>query len=212
MTRATQRPALAALALCLGLAAAPASAADFSDPTWPCVQRKVANLSWGMMWTGLPIDDSLGDWRADPEIARLAPALAVRRTEMEEVAARIAAFAEGLEPAEAERRLALLFKGVFQLVDRERAEIIAGIARYAGKQQGLADRIDAARIELAELREVAEPSFDQQDRMEALEDAIAWDTRIFDERAQSLIYVCESPVILEKRAFAVAREIMRHLP
>jgi hypothetical protein len=35
---------------------------------------------------------------------------------------------------------------------------------------------------------------------------------VFDERKQSLTYVCESPVILEKRAFAIARAIMRHLP
>jgi hypothetical protein len=198
----------AALAAFLAL---PAAAADFSDPDWPCIQRKVPNLSWGMMWTGLPIDESLGDWREDEAVRGLVPTLAVRRTPMEEAEARIAGFAEDLGQ-EADRRLALLFKGVFELIDRERAQIVSGIGRYARKQQALADRIDAARAELAELRALEEPDFDQQDRMEELEDRIKWDTRVFDERKQSLTYVCESPVILEKRAFAIARAIMRHLP
>ena len=206
-------PRFALLALMAGLLAAPAGAADFSDPTWPCVQRKVPHLSWGMMWTGRPLDDTLGDWRDDAQVAALAPRIAVRRTSMEEVRRRVAEFADGLGgEEEARRRLALLFAGAFELIDDARAEIISGIARYAEKQQGLADRIDARRIELAELQEVADPSFDQMDRMEALSDTVAWDTRIFDERKQSLTYVCESPVILEKRAFSVARTIMDHLP
>ena len=208
------RFALLALAASLALGAAPARAADFSDPTWPCVQRKVPNLSWGMMWTGLPLDGSLGDWREDDRVRPLAARIAVRRTPMEEVETRVAEFAETLEGGEEARarRLSLLFKGAFELIDRERAQIISGIGRYAQKQQALADRIDETRIELAELREVEDPSFDQQDRMELLADTVAWDTRIFDERQQSLIYVCESPVILEKRAFSVARAIMAHLP
>jgi len=28
----------------------PVWAADYSDPTWPCMQRKVETLSLGLMW------------------------------------------------------------------------------------------------------------------------------------------------------------------
>jgi len=206
----TIRSALA-LALILGLPL-PGLAADFSDPTWPCVQRKVVHLSWGMMWAGPPIDDSLGDWRADPAIARLAPTLAVRRTPMQEAEAMIARFADGLGSQDRARRLALLFKGVFELIDDERAGIVGGIARYSEAQLRLAERIDAMRVELATLDAAAESDFDQQDRIEELRDKLAWSTRIHDERRQSLVYVCESPVIMEKRAFALARAIMAHLP
>lgn len=203
-------PAILAAALAL-----PAVAADFSDPDWPCVQRKVVNLSWGMMWTGLPIDESLGDWRDDPEIRALAETIAVRRTPIEEAEARIAAFADGLGE-DRERRLALLFKAAFELIDRERAQIVNGIGRYARKQAGLAERIDEARIEFAALTEAERAAegedLDRLDRIEELEDQIAWDTRIFDERQRSLTYVCESPVLLEQRAFALARAIMAHLP
>ena len=202
-------------AILAALLALPAIAADFSDPDWPCVQRKVVNLSWGMMWTGQPIDDSLGNWREDPEIRTLAETIAVRRTPMDEVEARIAAFADGLGE-DRERRLALLFKGAFELIDRERAQIVGGIGRYARKQTALAERIDEARIEFAELsdaeRAAEGENLDRLDRIEELEDQIAWDTRIFDERQRSLTYVCESPVLLEQRAFAIARAIMAHLP
>jgi len=200
-----------ALVLAAVLAAAPAAGASFDDPSWPCVQRKVVHLSWGMMWTGMPIDDALGDWRDDPEIRRLAPVLALRRTPMDRAESLIARFAEDLDTAR-DRRLALLFKGAFSLIDRERAEIVGGIGRYAEKQTSLAASIDTMRTDLARLEAIESPDFDQQDRIEELRDTIKWNTRIYDERRQSLTHVCESPVILEKRAFSLARAIMAHLP
>ena len=44
-----------------------------------------------------------------------------------------------------------------------------------------------------------------------MEDKLRWDTRIYQDRQKSLTYVCESPVILEQRAFAVARMIAAEL-
>ncbi len=192
------------------LVAQPLAAAQVDDPTWPCIQRKQPHLSPAAMWAGPPIDQTLGDWRDDPEVSRLVPVLAVRRTDMEEAARLIGSFADRLD-ADRNRRLALLFSGIFERIDRERTEVVAGIGRYAGKQQGLSDALDATRAEIASLEEVEDPSFDQQDRLEELQDKLAWDTRIYEERRQSLTYVCESPVLLEQRAFALAREIMKHL-
>jgi hypothetical protein len=40
-----------------------------------------------------------------------------------------------------------------------------------------------------------------------LRQKLAWDTRIFRERSQSLTYVCETPVLLERRAFELARAL-----
>ncbi|MEO1495223.1 MAG: hypothetical protein AAFV19_24020 [Pseudomonadota bacterium] len=185
-----------------------AQAADFNDPDWPCIQRKVVHLSTGQMWAGPPLaEDALTAWRRDDRVKALAPALAVRRTGMEEAEALIADFAA----AAAEDRnasLGLLFAGAFSLIDRERAEIISGIARYARTQIDLTAKIDAEQKELTQLLAEDPPNYD---RIEELEDAIAWDTRIYQDRTQSLTYVCETPVILEKRAFALARTIMGHL-
>ncbi len=199
--------AAAALSLFIAVPSAP-HAADFSDPDWPCIQRKVLHLSTGQMWAGPALaDDALSTWRKDEDVKLLAPALAVRRTKMSEAEELIAAFAAAAGP-EKDTRLSLLFAGAFNLIDRERSEIITGIARYANKQTGLTDKIDQEQKELSVLLAEDPPNYD---RIEELEDAIAWDTRIYQDRSQSLTYVCETPVILEKRAFALARAIMGHL-
>ena len=38
-----------------------------------------------------------------------------------------------------------------------------------------------------------------------------WDIRVFEDRRSSLGYLCEQPVLLEQRAFALARTIAGHL-
>ena len=38
-----------------------------------------------------------------------------------------------------------------------------------------------------------------------------WDMRIYGDRRSSLSYLCEQPVLLEKRAFVVAKAIAAHL-
>ena len=183
-------------------------AADFSDPDWPCIQRKTPSLSIAQMWGGPPIGPEMENgWRDWPDAAALAPALAVRRTSLEEAERLIEEFAHRGDGTNGPR-LSALFAGAFTLIERERAAIIGGVARYAHKQAGLADRIEGMRDELALLQAAAEPDFD---RIEELEDTIAWDTRIFRDRALSLTYVCETPVILEKRIFALARAIAAHL-
>ncbi|MDT8343278.1 MAG: hypothetical protein RQ752_02485 [Thermohalobaculum sp.] len=199
---------LAALA---GTAASRAGAADFSDPDWPCIQRKVPHLAPAQMWSGPALGDPLPDWRADPAVARLAPVLAARRTPDPEVERLVAEFATAAPAVDRAARLTLLFAGAFALIDAERGEIIGGIARYARKQSALAAQLDTTRDRIASLAAKPDRSLDDEDRLEELQDQLAWDTRIFKERQQSLTYVCESPVILEQRAFMLAKAIMAHL-
>lgn len=189
---------------------APAKSADFSDPDWPCIQRKVPHLSIGQMWAGPLIDETrLKTWRDNNDIHRLAFLLSLRRTPLEAADGMIADFAKRDDlGTDVSDRMTTLFAGVFSLIDRERSEIISGIARYAHKQDALAQRIDKSRDELQVLNEATDPNYD---RIEELQDQVDWDQRIFRDRAQSLTYVCETPVILEKRAFSLARSIQQHL-
>ena len=55
------------------------------------------------------------------------------------------------------------------------------------------------------------PVAEQKGVIEELEDEIAWETRIYADRRRSITFVCESPVILERRAFAVARIVQEAL-
>jgi len=194
----------------LMLVALPAEAANFDDPTWPCVQRKVPNLSIGQMWSGPIVPGDTEEKVNDEPLEVLAAALAVRRTSLEEAETLIDEFAKA-SGENKDDRLSRLFADVFERINDDRAQLIGGIGRYAERQSGLSERIGKMSEDVAVLEAKEDKSNDDFDKLEELIDTVDWDTRIFDERQQSLTYVCETPVILEKRAFALARMVMERL-
>jgi hypothetical protein len=204
--RALAAAALAALLL-TGLATAPSPAVAATGGDWPCVQRKVPRLSIGQMWTGPLVD---GDWQADAAIRDLAPRLASRRLPVEEAGPLIDAFAE-TAGADKTQKLALLFAGTFEIIDRDRATVVAGIERYSKRQQALAAKIGDDSRKVAELRRASDGSNPALDRIEDAQVALDWDMRIYEERERSLTYVCEVPVLYEQRAFAIAKLIAAKL-
>ncbi len=187
------------------LLSAPAIAGPSDDPSWPCIQRKQPHLSIGQLWPGPLPDDSAAELAQRSDIAALAQVLEQRRLSLPEAEAEIAAFAERASAEE----LTALFVAVFDRIDAYRSRIMSGVARYAEKQVTLSAQIEARRAELTRLSAAAEPDFDKLDAEEARLD---WDVRIFTDRQSQLTYVCETPVILEQRAFALGRAIAAHLP
>jgi hypothetical protein len=184
-----------------------ASAADFSDPTWPCLQRKVAQLSPGLMWP-LPIPDGPLPATLAEDAATLVETLTLRRVSLEETSARIASFASE-HPDLGEDDLGRIFRDVFEGLQSDRTAIISGIERYSLRQIALAEDIDSSRARMTELMQ-ADPA--DHDTIDQLEEKLDWDERIFQDRAQSLTYVCETPVLLEKRAYAIAQQLLAHVP
>ncbi|WP_271201193.1 hypothetical protein [Methylopila turkensis] len=178
------------------------------DSDWPCIQPKVGALSYGQMWAGPPLDEAIAKWRDDPHVADLVPLLVARRTKRDEAQAAIDRFTAAAGP-EKNAQLTLLFAGVFSEINAARSAVITGIERYARKQRALSERIKEASLKLAaERKDMAtqmSPEFQKK------EEALNWDTRIYDERAQALTYVCESPVILEQLAFERGRDIQAKL-
>ncbi|EBA05676.1 hypothetical protein [Sagittula stellata] len=191
------RKALFALALC---AATPLAAADYSDPTWPCIQRKVERLSEGLMWPH-PIPETMPE---DPalrrEIEQLAAKLAIRRIEVPDLQADVTAFAErnGGDPA----LLGLVFEETFASLNGRRSRIIGGIGDFSLSQISLSERIEAARQEMDTEMALDDPDFDKVD---ALEEQLDWDQTIYTDRQQSITYLCETPVLLEKRLYAISQ-------
>ena len=197
------------LRLCLiaSLTASAASAASFDDPDWPCIQRKVPTLSIGQMWAGPLVDAKIEALADDADIKNLSTRIALRRTKLEEAEVLVSEFSDA-QTSDQNEKLTALFFAAFEKINHDRSAIVAGIGRYAHKQQALTEQIDTRRSEIHDLNAAAEPDFD---KIEELEDQLTWDTRIFEDRRQSLTYVCETPVILEQRAFALGRMIMEHL-
>lgn len=194
------------LLICLaagGLAALPAPAADNADPDWPCIQRRTGTMSAGVLWP-LP----LGAVEATGEAGELAAALALRRVDLDEAEARVEAYS-GAHPDLGPEDWGAIFRAAFERIDHDRERVLAGIVRYARSQIALSERIDAAHSEMAALGAAKAPDFD---RMDALEAQIDWDERIYKDRERALAYVCETPVLLEKRAYAVAQILLKHVP
>lgn len=193
------------LTLLLAVLAAPAWAAGPPDPDWPCIQRRQPHMSLGQVWSGPPPDAAVEDLARDPQIEALARVIALRRTALPEAEAMIADFAKDADPA----RLTALYVAAFGHINATRDRVMAGITRYAHKQEALDREIGEQRARFAELEAAEPPDFD---RIDAAETQLDWSTRIFQDRQQSLTYVCETPVILEQRAFTLGRAVAAHLP
>ena len=193
-----------AVAIAAGAPLPPAAAATGDDPDWPCVQRLVPEVAAGMIWPGPPVD-AVNGAVDDPEISRLAEELAARRVPLAEAEEQVAAFAAPLEDEARSAELTRLFARTLAIINRDRASIIGGIRRFARGQQALADRIAGQNDRL---QEIAPQQILERDALIAERD---WDIRIYDDRQSTLTYLCEQPVLLEQRAFALARAIASHL-
>ena len=196
--------ALFACTILPALVAGSGWAASSTDPDWPCIQPKVPQIAAGQVWNGPPIEEIGEFWREDQAISDLARKLSERRTSLEEARTLIAEFAASLQ-GDKSRPLTALFAGTLTLINSERASIIAGIGRYAKRQRALSKKIEDEMAELSRLPQ--DDSEDSVSQRQDLLDVQAWDVRIFQERERALRYVCEQPVLLEQRAFAIGREI-----
>lgn len=183
----------------------PVQAADYSDPTWPCVQRKVETLSLGLMWP-FPVDPDTGlsndDLRAD--VLELASYLSLRRVELETLQARVDAFAESYQGDP--DALGQVFASVFKTLSDRRARIIRGIGDFSLSQIALAEKIDGARVEMDAILATAEPDFDKVD---VIEERLDWDQVIYTDRQRNITYLCETPILIERRLFSVAQMLQQ---
>jgi hypothetical protein len=206
MTRSSYFLPAAALLPLLAAAVPDMALAARAQSEWPCVQREVPQISPGTVWSGGPLDADDQSWSTDEKIAPKVAEVSSRRKTTEEAIAAIDAFAADLKEDRA-KVLTSLFAGVLQNVNSERRRIMAGIKRYARKQAALADRIRDRTKTRAELDLNASPSEDDKRKLAELDEQISWDTRIYDEREQSLRYVCEVPVLMEQRLFQIGRHV-----
>ena len=192
---------------------AAAQAASFKDKDWPCIQRKVPEISIGVVWAGPALDPQDKSWKKDPKVVQLVRKTTSRRSEIGDVKKVVDEFVEGSSTITEDQRRVLvkLFTGQFQIINKERREIISGIGRYARRQRDLAEKIKTQLDELNEIDRKSAATQKELERRDELNSQLTWDTRVYDEREQSLRYVCEVPVLLEQRLFALGRHIAGYL-
>jgi hypothetical protein len=180
-----------------------ALAATGENPDWPCIQRLVPEIAPAVVWAGPPLDPV--DGPPSPAIDRLAEELAARRVRLTEAEAQVEAFAETLAAEQKDAQLTRLFARTLAIINQDRTSIIQGIKKYARGERALSESITKKNERLSDLPP------DQILEREALIAERDWDIRIYDDRRSALPYLCEQPVLLEQRAFALGRAIAGQL-
>ena len=174
---------------------------------WPCAQQKVPTISAGTIWSGPDISKGK-DWDQDNDVAGLAQKLASRRLPLAETDPLSTDFAKQAGE-DKDKKLTELFVGTLDIINRSRDDILQGIVRYARGQERLAERMRAESDKISAAQEdVQGPTGIAATEVNR---DFAWDQRIFKERKQALSYVCETPSLLERRAYEIGKRIQAQL-
>jgi hypothetical protein len=180
-----------------------AFALDPRYPDWPCQQLKVPGIAIASVWNGPPIEIGDGAKPTDAKQAELVSRLAARRTPIEDARKLIADYIVGTS-TEKQEKAKTLFAALYSTLNAQRDEVMNGIERFSRKQKAAADDI---REEARKLREMQDKSSGDQAQTEDLASRLAWQTRIFEDRRKSTSYVCDVPVLIEKRLFDLGNAI-----
>jgi hypothetical protein len=197
--------------ICTALAVAGSTelclAADPRYPDWPCSQAKVPDVSLAAVWAGPPLDDVASKWKDDAKVSALVPRLAARRTPLDEAQKAITEFLEGSAAQKIEMGK-LLFAGLFDTLNAQRASVMSGLERVTRKQREAADKIRSDTLALQALQGASPPD---QPKIDELGNQLVWETRIFEDRSRVIKFVCEVPTAIDQRLFALGRVIQQEM-
>jgi hypothetical protein len=203
--------ARAVLAIAIVASPAPRAVAQFTrttDPDWPCQQIKTPTFSLASIWAGPPLDLDSQSWRNEADVVDLEAQMAQRRVPVAGLEAAITDFKAKAGP-DGDAKLLRAFAAAFTDLSQQRSQIIDGLDRIGRRQKALADRIRAEN-------ETVEKSSDQNPAGEAPpgasgQERLLWDLRIFNDRRQTVTYVCEAPTLIEQRVGEIARAVQKAL-
>jgi hypothetical protein len=181
-------------------------AADPRYPDWPCTQAKVPEISLAAVWAGPPLDDITGKWKDNPNVSTLVARLAARRTPLEEAQKAIVEYLHGAADKTASGKL--LFAGLFESLNAQRAQVMNGLERVTRKQREAAEKIRADTLALQALQGATPPD---QAKVDELGNQLVWQTRIFEDRRNVIKFVCEVPTAIDQRLFALGRTIQQEI-
>ena len=203
--------ARAVLAIAIMASLAPSAVAQFkgkTEPDWPCQQIKTPTFSLASVWAGPQLDLDSQSWRNESDVADLKAQMAQRRVPIADVEAAITDLKAKAGP-DANAKLLRAFAAAFADLSQQRSQIIDGLDRIGRRQKAMADRIRAENESVQKSSDRnsdgdARPGGNGQERL-------LWDLRIFNDRRQTVTYVCDAPTLIEQRIGEVARAVQKAL-
>lgn len=196
---------------------APSSAPDTQSAVqavqkdeWPCVYRKVPELSAATIWDGPPITDTTS-WHSDDAIRKLSQYLISRRVKPEEVEAAIKKYAASLPADQHDAKLTELFSAVLTRTNEDRKTVMHGIEKMHKQQVERSKEIEKEALAL-QPEEQAEAENSSQEAGVAGKESDAetkykWELRAFQEKQANIPLACEVPQLIDERAGDIARTI-----
>jgi hypothetical protein len=182
-------------------------AADPRYPDWPCAQAKVPDISLAAVWAGPPLGDAETKWKDDARVSALVEKVAARKTSLDDAQKAITDYlaSPGTDKTAAGK---LLFAGLFERLNAERASVMSGLERVTRKQRAAADKIRSDTLALQALQDATPPD---QPRIDELGNQLVWETRIFEDRRRVVKFVCDVPTAIDQRLFALGRTIQQEI-
>ncbi|MDA9493949.1 hypothetical protein [Bradyrhizobium sp. CCBAU 11361] len=193
--------------LALAATGAAVHAADPRYPDWPCTQAKVPEISLAAVWAGPALDDVQTKWKDDAKVSALVSKLSARKTPLDEAEKSVKEFLAG-SATDKTTNAKLLFAGLFETLNAQRAQVMIGLERVSRKQRDAADKIREETLALQALQGVTPRD---EAKVEALSNELIWKTRIFEDRHKVVRFVCEVPTSIDQRLFALGRVIQQEM-
>lgn len=179
---------------------------DPNNPDWPCVQKKIENLSVSAIWNGPPIDEFKNSG-TDQKISSLVTKLASRRVPIEKALTSIDEYAKSYPDTSRNKELAKLFAALFETVNTQRKSVINGIEKYQRSQKARADELEKQGVDIAKLKGDIVVDDTAAEPLSPEEDKLYWAGRIFQERQANIPIACELPSVIEERLYELSRHI-----
>lgn len=198
----------------IALIAAPTFADDakpeLKKDEWPCIYRKVPQLSAAMIWDGPEITDTTS-WHKDDAIRKLSQYVISRRIKIDEADAAIKKYAAGLPEDQRDAKLTELFSAVLTRTNEDRKTVMNGIEKFHKRQVERSKDIEKEALELQPEEQAAaeNPTADVGVAGQAsdAEEKYKWEIRAFQEKQANIPIACEIPQLIDERAGEVARAI-----
>ena len=86
-----------------------------------------------------------------------------------------------------------------------------GIERFSRKQKAMAEEIREKTQKMRELQDRQKDKRTDPAQSASSPIELAWQTRIFEDRRKSTSYICDVPVLIEKRLFDLGHAIQDDL-